>query len=128
MGGQAGSIGLGFAIPANEAKAVAEQLIVDGTVEHAYLGVSLADGTVRVDGAQRRAATISAVTDGTPAADADLQAADAVIAVNGEPLDGAESLIARIRAARPGSSVELTVVRDGTARTVPVTLAVRPTG
>lgn len=128
MGGQAGSIGLGFAIPANEAKAVAEQLLSDGTVEHAYLGVSLADGTVTVDGAQRRAATISAVTSGTPAADADLKAGDAVIAVNGEPLDGAESLIARIRAAQPGSSVELTVVRDGTARTVPVTLAVRPAG
>lgn len=128
MGGQAGSIGLGFAIPSNEATAVAEQLISTGTVEHAYLGVSLSDGTVTVDGARRKAAMIAAVSDGTPAAEAGLQAGDAVIAVDGRPLDGAESLIAQVRAARPGASVTLTVVRDGSGRDLPVTLAVRPTG
>ncbi len=127
-GGQAGSIGLGFAIPSTEAKTVAEGLISSGSVEHAFLGVSLSDGTVTADGTQRQAAMIAAVTSGTPAAKAGLVAGDAVIAADGTPLDGAESLIAQVRAARPGATITLTVVRDGTTRQVPVTLAVRPTG
>src|SRR3954466_7198862 len=60
-GGQAGSIGLGFAIPANEAKDVAQQLITSGQVQHAYLGVSLADGTATLDGAERSAAVVGTV-------------------------------------------------------------------
>src|SRR3954470_11901815 len=95
-GGQAGSIGLGFAIPANEAKDVAQQLVSTGHVQHAYLGVTLADGTATLDGAQRAAAVVGTVTSGGPAAKAGLQAKDAVIAVNGLPLEGANSLVAQV--------------------------------
>src|SRR5690606_39431978 len=49
-GGAAGSIGLGFAIPVNLAKHVAEQLVDSGRAQHAFLGVTLADGTAEVDG------------------------------------------------------------------------------
>jgi len=125
-GSQSGSIGLGFAIPADEAKDVASRLISTGTVQHAYLGVSLADGTVTVNGAQRQAAVIDTVSSGTPAAAAGLQAKDAVIAISGQPLDGADSLVAQISAQRPGSKVSLTVVRAGQSRAVTVTLAARP--
>jgi putative serine protease PepD len=123
---QSGNIGLGFAIPANEAKDVANQLISSGTVQHAYLGVTLADGTVQVDGAQRQAAVVGTVNSGTPAAKAGLQAKDSVIAINGDALDGADSLVARVRALKPGTTVTLTVVRDGAKQDVDVTLAVRP--
>ncbi len=126
-GGQAGSIGLGFAIPSNAAKEVAAQLISKGSVQHAYLGVALEDGTVTVDGAQRQAAVIGSVSSGTPAARAGLQARDAVVAVNGQALDGADSLVARVRELRPDTTVTLTVVRDGSSREVQVTLAARPT-
>jgi putative serine protease PepD len=66
--GQAGSIGIGFAIPANEAKDVADQLIATGTVKHAYLGVTLSDGTVTVDGSDSLVAQIRAVHPGTAVA------------------------------------------------------------
>jgi putative serine protease PepD len=125
-GGQSGSIGLGFAIPANPAKDVATQLIENKTVEHAYLGVTLADAAVSVDGAQRQAAVIGSVTAGTPAARAGLRTRDAVIAVNGKALDSSESLVARVRELRPGTKVTLTVVRDGASQEVVVTLAARP--
>jgi putative serine protease PepD len=123
---QAGSIGLGFAIPANEAKDVATQLIANGTVKHAYLGVTLTDGMVDVGAAQRQAAVIGAVTSGGPAAEAGLQAKDAIVAVNGQFIDSADSLVAQVRALHPGTSVTLTIVRGGHQQNIPVTLAVRP--
>ena len=124
---QAGSIGLGFAIPANEAKDVATQLIATGTVKHAFLGVSLTDDMASVGGgAQRQAAVIGAVTSGGPAAKAGLQANDAIIALNGQFIDGADSLVAQVRALHPGTSVTLTIVRGGQQQNVPLTLAVRP--
>jgi putative serine protease PepD len=125
-GSQAGSIGLGFAIPANEAKDVANQLITTGTVQHAYLGVTLSDGTATVDGAQREAAVVGTVSPGAPAAKAGLQAKDSIIAINGQPLEGADSLVAQVRAQHPGTTIVLTVVRDGRQQTVHLTLAARP--
>ncbi len=126
MGGPSGSIGLGFAIPINEAKTVADQLKQGETVEHAYLGVTLADGTATADGTQRQAAVVGTVSDGTPAAQAGLRAEDAIVAVDGRAIDSADSLVAQIRALRPDTRVTLTVVRDGASLQVPVTLAVRP--
>src|SRR3954463_3334606 len=126
QGGQAGSIGLGFAIPANEAKDVAQQLIATGSVQHAYLGVPLADVTATLDGAERAAAVIGTVTAGGPAAKAGLQAKDAVIAVDGRPLEGANSLVAQVRAQRHGATIDLTVVRGGQQQTVHLTLGTRP--
>jgi len=125
-GGQAGSIGLGFAIPANEAKDVAQQLVSTGSVQHAYLGVTLADGTAMLDGAQRAAAVVGTVTPGSPAAKAGLQAKDAVVAVDGRPLEGADSLVAQVRAQNPGSTIDLTVVRGGEPQTLHLTLAAKP--
>jgi putative serine protease PepD len=126
QGGQSGSIGLGFAIPANEAKAVADQLITSGTVKHAYLGVTLADGTVTVDGAQREAAVVGEVSPGTPADKGGLKAKDSIIAIDGQPLEGSESLVAQVRAQRPGATIELTVMRGDQQKTVDLTLAARP--
>ena len=126
-GSQSGSIGLGFAIPANEAKDVAQQLISGGSATHAYLGVSLADGTVTLDGAQRQAAVVQAVTAGTPAAQAGLAQGDAVTAIDGHAVEGADSLVGTVRALRPGTKVTLTVARGGSTRTVALTLATAPT-
>jgi putative serine protease PepD len=124
--GQSGSIGLGFAIPINEAKQIADELISTGKVQHAYLGVTLSDDSVALDGAQREAAILRTVGDGTPAAKAGLKTGDAVIAINGRPIDSSTSLIGTIRAIKPGTQITLTVVRDGKSLQVPVTLATRP--
>ena len=125
---QSGSIGLGFAIPSNEAKSVADQIIATNgkTVEHAWLGVNLKEGTVTVDGARRKAALLGEVTNGSPASKAGLKANDAVIAMNGESIAGADSLVAQVREKRTNDTVTLTIVRDGKAQDVTVTLGVRP--
>jgi len=125
---ESGSIGLGFAIPVNEAKTISQQLISSGTVKHPFLGVSLEDGSVAQGGAQRAAALIASVTSGTPAASAGLKKGDAVIAIDNHPVNGALSLTAEVRARPVGEKVSLTVIRNGKQMNVSVTLAARPAG
>jgi putative serine protease PepD len=126
-GGQSGSIGLGFAIPSNQAKWVAQQLINAGRVRHAYLGVSSEDAVVEVDGSPREVAGITEVVAGTPADKAGVRPGDAVIAVDDEPVASAVSLVAQVRERQPGSEVALTVANgDGDTREVSVVFGTRP--
>ncbi|WP_255595988.1 S1C family serine protease [Cellulomonas sp. C5510] len=120
---QSGSIGLGFAIPVDVVDMIAGQLIQDGTAEHAFLGVTLGDGTATADGVTRAGATVMSVSDGTPAAKAGLQPDDVIVAIDGRAVAGAESLTGYVRAHASGDEVTLTVVRDGKAMDVDVTLA-----
>jgi putative serine protease PepD len=88
--------------------------------------VTLRDGSVQLNGAQRQAAVIQDVTSGSAAAKGGLRSGDSIIAVNGSPLEGADSLIAAVRALRPGSTVTLTVVRGGSTTDLKVTLGTKP--
>jgi putative serine protease PepD len=124
-GSQSGSIGLGFAIPVNLARSVGEQLIEDGTAEHAFLGVSLSDGTATADDVSRRGAVVEQVTSGSPAESAGIEVGDVVVAIDGDAVAGSESLTAYVRERRSGQEATLTIVRDGEALEVPVTLATR---
>jgi putative serine protease PepD len=123
--GQAGSIGLAFAIPVNLVADVAMQLIETGQAIHPFLGVSTEDTTVEVEGVTRAGANIIEVVSDTAAAAAGLRIGDVVVAVDGTPITGMTSLTARIRSMRPGDEVSLTVVRDGQATEVKATLAER---
>jgi putative serine protease PepD len=123
---ETGSIGLGFAIPINEAKNVAQQLISTGTVKHPYLGVTLQDGSVTSGGAKRAAAVIQSVNAGTPAAKAGLKKGDSVVSIDGNIVNGALSLTAQVRADAVGQTVKLSIVRGGAAQTISVTLAAHP--
>ncbi len=122
--GTAGNIGIGFAIPSNEVRNVADQLISTGKAQHAYLGVRpVRSSTVVKDGTDRRlGASIDKVEPGTPAADAGLRAGDAVVAVDGEAVDSGLSLTAQIRERSVGAEVTLSVVRDGKRQDIRVTL------
>jgi len=124
---QSGSIGLGFAIPVNLAREVGQQLIEDGTAEHAFLGVSLSDGTATADDITRRGAVVEEVTAGSPAEAAELQTGDVIVAIDGDAVAGSESLTAYVRERQAGEEATLTVVRDGEALDVTVTLATRET-
>jgi putative serine protease PepD len=124
--GSAGSIGLGFAIPSALAERVARELVADGTASHAFLGVALSDGTAEVDGSARRGAVVEEVTPGTPAAQAGLRPGDVVVAIDGDPVGGAESLTAFVRERSVGDEVALTVARSGRGNEVGVTLVERP--
>jgi putative serine protease PepD len=112
-----GSDGIGYAIPGDTAQRVARELIQDGSVEHAYLGVSLPD-----DGAAR----LQDVVEGTPADRAGLQPGDEVTAVDGDAIDSGDELRAAIDARKPSDKITLTIERNGQERTVQVTLGQRP--
>jgi putative serine protease PepD len=123
---QSGSIGIGFAIPVNEARSIASQLISTGTATHPYLGVSAKDGVVAYGSAKRAAAVLTSVVSGTPAGQAGMQTGDSVIAIDGNPVDGSLSLVAQVHEHNVGDQVNLTVVRGGQSKNIEVTLVAKP--
>ncbi|MEV0601185.1 trypsin-like peptidase domain-containing protein [Streptomyces sp. NPDC050315] len=121
---QGGSIGLGFAIPINQGKRVAEELINNGRATHPVIGVML-DMGYSGDGARVSAKGRgggAAVTPGGPGARAGIKAGDLITEVDGGPVHSGEELIVKIRSHRPGDRLKLTVERDGRPRTVEITL------
>ena len=118
-GESGGSIGVGFAIPSNDAKDIADQLLTDGTAEHASLGVSASE-TEDGSGAQ-----IRSVEPGSAAADAGLQDGDIVTAVADRPVRDLDGLLAAIRDHQPGDEVTLTILRDGAEESITLTLGSR---
>ncbi len=126
-GGQSGNIGIGFAIPVNEATSIAKQLIEKGVAAHAYLGVTPQDGSASDGSATRAGAEVTSVGEGTPAAAAGLEVGDVIIAVNGKPVESADSLVGHVREKTTGDQVTLTVLRDGKSIEVKATLAAKPT-
>ncbi|WP_406061875.1 trypsin-like peptidase domain-containing protein [Streptomyces sp. NBC_01077] len=121
---QPGSIGLGFAIPINQGKRVAEELINTGKATHPVIGVSL-DMQFNGDGArvgEKGKDGSASVTSGGPAAKAGLQPGDVITKVDGQRVHNGEELIVKIRAHRPGDKLELTLTRDGKELTKTLTL------
>lgn len=120
---QSGSIGLGFAIPINQAKYVAQQLIKTGKPVYAKIGasVSLEDSTA--------GATIttgsSAVEAGGPAAKAGLKAGDVITKLDDSVIDSGPTLIGEIWTHKPGDKVKVTYKRGGTEHTTDLTLGSR---
>ncbi|WP_428957559.1 trypsin-like peptidase domain-containing protein [Streptomyces sp. cg35] len=123
-GGQSGSIGLGFAIPINQAKRVAEELINTGKATHPVIGVTL-DMDYSGDGA--RVGTKgndggSAVSPGGPGDKAGIEPGDVITEVDGVRVHSGEELIVKIRAHRPEDELALTVERGGKERKVTLVL------
>ncbi|WP_267243246.1 S1C family serine protease [Streptomyces sp. PR69] len=114
-GGQPGSIGLGFAIPINQGKRVAEELINTGKATHPVIGVSL-DMKFTGDGArvgEKGRDGGPSVTPGGPAAKAGIRPGDVITKVDGQRVHSGEELIVKIRAHRPGDELQLTLRRGG---------------
>ena len=120
-----GSIGLGFAIPGNLATQIGDQLKENGTAEHAFLGVSMSDATAKADGVTRRGAGVEDVVADSPAGKAGIQQGDVIVAIDGDAVNGPESLTAFVREKAAGDKSVLTIVRDGKTEEVTVTLAVK---
>ncbi len=120
ISGQPGSIGLGFAIPINQAKKQADQLIKTGTSHYPIVGMSL-DSNFAGPGA--KIANIStAILAGGPAEKAGLKAGDIILAIDGQNIETANDLIVAIRAHSIGDSVTLKYQRGSVTKSVQLTL------
>src|SRR6185312_816470 len=117
--GEAGSIGLGFAIPISQAKPVIQELEARQTPTHAVLGVSVQDASAT---ATHTGAMLSQITSGGAAASAGLKSGDEVIKIDDQQIDGSDALEAAVHSYRPDTSVKITYIRDGQTQTTNVTL------
>jgi putative serine protease PepD len=124
IGVQGGSIGLGFAIPSNQARRVATELIRSGHAAHAVLG-ALISTSYRGAGAQialLRAGRVPPVSPGGPAARAGLRPGDVIISFAHEGIGNAAALVGAVRSRQPGTRVAVTFTRRRVSHTVPLTL------
>ena len=126
-----GSVGIGFAIPADVAKPITDRLMRGETIQRGYLGVQIGDVAPALResmglAADFRGAFVNEVTPGGPGEAGGLQAGDIVVAINGETIRGASELTRRVGAARPGETLRLDIMRDGRRQTVNVRSGTRP--
>lgn len=108
-----GSIGIGFAIPANLVKRVASEIIKDGHATHVQLGVTISDGSAKVDGATVEGAKVVKVLTGSVGEKAGLQTGDVIVGFNGKSVSSMYSVLGSVRATALNAQVKLTVVRNG---------------
>jgi S1-C subfamily serine protease len=140
-----GNVGIGFAVPINTAREVAQQIEDHGEIKHAYLGIR--GGSITPDLAkalklpEEEGVLVNEVVKGGPADEAGIKGGDTsatiegasfrlggdvITEVNGKKISGMEDVINAVNAASPGDKLELTVDRDGKPQTIDVTLGVRP--
>ncbi|SDL80658.1 S1C family serine protease [Tessaracoccus oleiagri] len=116
-GGQAGNIGIGFAIGSDQAQHVAEQLLEDGTAQHPQVGVTARD----VQEVGTMGAEVVTVVPGSPAAEGGLQPGDVITAINDRTVSSTSQLVGLVRAQKVGEPITVTYVRGGEESTVEVT-------
>jgi serine protease Do len=128
--GPGGNIGIGFAIPINMAKNIADQLMTGKGIERGYLGVlpqDLDPNLAEVFGLKdTKGVLIPEVSEGSAADKAGLKHNDVILELNGEPVESADVFRNKIAMFKPGTEVKLTIWRDGKQKTVTVTLDKRP--
>ncbi|MFF2369736.1 S1C family serine protease [Agromyces sp. NPDC058110] len=119
---ESGNIGVGFAVPANLAERVANEIIENGSATHGLLGASVT--SAETDGSSDTVGALIAEEPaaGGAAANAGLQAGDVVTEFNGHPITDQTDLTAQVRALPGGAKTTLTYTRDGESKTVDVTL------
>lgn len=125
-----GSVGIGFAIPAEVADGVVKQLIRGGRIERGYIGATIQNFTSEMAEAaglgDQKGAIVADLTPGGPSQRAGLQVGDIVTSVNGQAVRSSSELTRQVARARAGDVLRLEVIRDGRRRTVEVRSGVRP--
>ena len=116
-GGRSGNIGVGFAIPIEQVRTTADQILKTGEAKYPVIGAQ-----VRTGGTDSSGALITEVNENTPAEAAGLLKSDVVTKVDGKPVSDGIALIVAIRTHQPGETIEFTIRRDGSDRQVKVTL------
>lgn len=122
-----GYMGVGFAIPANLAKGVAEQLIKHGEVTRGYLGIVIQELTPELAESfgisEHKGILVAQVADGSPAAKAGLKVGDLIIQYQGKPVEDVGDFRNRVAFTAPGSKEKLTIVRNGKSQNIVVEIA-----
>ncbi|GAB2445872.1 hypothetical protein GCM10027062_28570 [Nocardioides hungaricus] len=118
IGGESGNIGVGFAIPIEQVRVTADQILRTGRAQYPVIGAQVRTGGEPTG----EGAEIDEVMPDTPAEKGGLRKGDVITEVDGERVTDGIALIVAIRAHRPGETVEFTVVRDGEERTLALTL------
>ena len=116
LGGESGNIGVGFAIPMEQVRVTAAQILATGKARYPVIGADVKTG------ASSRGAVLETVPGGSPAAAGGLREGDLVTKVDGKRITDGISLIVAIRSHQPGETIEVGVLRNGRTRTVRVTL------
>jgi len=119
-----GSVGIGFAIPSNTVSHAVAELRAHGSIERGWLGVSVED--LDTDSNPQAGVAIAGLAPGGPARHAGLRPGDIVLAVDGQKVDSTGSLIRAVAEKPPGTTVQVTVRREGRELTIPVTVGHRP--
>ncbi|MFP3462091.1 trypsin-like peptidase domain-containing protein [Arthrobacter globiformis] len=119
---QSGNIGVGFSIPINQAKRVAEEIISTGKATHGQLGLSVQDKTSGSSSDFTAGAEVASVTSGSAADKAGLKAGDVVTGLAGRTVTDASELTAAAREQAAGATVKITFQRDGQSQTADITL------
>ncbi len=126
-----GSVGIGFAIPADVADSIAKQLISGGKITRGYIGASIQNFTAEMAEAQgmgsQRGAIVANVTPGGPSERGGLQSGDIVTSVNGVNVKTSSELTREVAKAKPGDVLRLDVLRAGKRKNVEIRSGVRPT-
>lgn len=126
-----GSVGIGFAIPADQAASVARELMGGKTIRRGYIGASVASVTPGLAQAEglgvKSGALVAGVAAGGPAERGGLKDGDVVIAVDGQRVETSGEMTRAVGKAKPGQIIRLTVIREGKRRTIIVRTATRPT-
>jgi len=118
LGGDNGNIGVGFAIPIEQVRITADQILRTGESRYPVIGAKVETG----GSGDGNGARIDEVMPDTPAAASGLEVGDVVTEVNGERVTDGISLIVAIRTYRPGETIEFTVERSGDEQVVSITL------
>ena len=118
--GQAGSIGLGFAIPSDLVVSVADQLIATGSASHGMLGVTVKAATTTVGSDTYVGAEVQDVSPGSGASAAGIRSGDVITKVEGQEVTSPKQLIGYVRRYKAGDTVAMTIVRDGATQDVSV--------
>jgi serine protease Do len=125
-----GSVGIGFAIPAEVAKDVVAALKEKGAVARGWIGVKIQNVTPEIADSMglksTKGALVSQPQHGAPAETAGLKAGDVITAVNGETIEGPRELARRIAALGPKKTIDLTYLRNGVEKSAKLTLGVLP--
>jgi putative serine protease PepD len=121
-GSSSGNIGIGFAIPSDEASRIAAELIANGKATHALLGISVGDQNLNGTATGSVGALVKDVSAGGPADKAGLKNGDVVTELDGQRIDTSDALVAAVRSHAPNTEVSLTYLRNGESKTVQVTL------